>query len=87
MPRGRKKRQWKDLSVTQRIVTVLLGMLQLALLAAALIDLRQRTEDEVNGSKSMWTGIVFINYVGPIAYFLLGRNVDPQGSAPQEFQI
>jgi drug/metabolite transporter (DMT)-like permease len=67
------KRSWKDLSNIQRIRVVLLGIVQFALLAAALWDLRHRPDDQINGSKRAWMGIIFINYFGPIAYFLFGR--------------
>ncbi len=68
-----RNRQWSNLSRTQRTATVLMGVVQVALLVGALIDLRQRTAEEINGSKRMWMGLVFINYIGPIAYFLFGR--------------
>ena len=48
-------------------------MLQLVLLAAALIDIRRRPAEEINGSKRLWTMVVFINGIGPIAYFVSGR--------------
>lgn len=68
-----KKKRWDDLTVTQRIGVVLLGTLQLVLLAAALWDIRQRSADEIAGSKAIWTAAVFVNFIGPIAYFLFGR--------------
>ena len=68
-----KKKRWDDLTVTQRIGVVLLGTLQFVLLAAALWDIRRRSADEIAGSKAMWTAAVFVNFIGPIAYFLVGR--------------
>ena len=68
-----KKKRWDDLTVTQRIGVVLLGTLQLVLLAAALWDIRRRSTDEIAGSKALWTAAVFVNFIGPIAYFLVGR--------------
>ena len=68
-----QKKQWSDLTTAQKAGVVLLGTVQLALLAAALVDIRRRPADEINGSKKAWVGISFINFVGPIAYFLFGR--------------
>jgi hypothetical protein len=49
-------------------------LLQLALMALALIDLIRRAEGGVNGPKWAWAFIVvLINIIGPIAYFLIGR--------------
>jgi Phospholipase_D-nuclease N-terminal len=68
-----RQKQWKDLTVAQKRSLVLLGVLQLVLLAAALIDIRRRPADAINGSKRLWTAVVFVNYIGPISYFLFGR--------------
>ena len=68
-----RPKQWNDLTDTQKWGIVLLGALQLVLLAAALIDIRRRNADAINGSKRLWTLVVFINFIGPIAYFLFGR--------------
>jgi hypothetical protein len=66
-------KQWQDFTDRQKRGIMVLGVLQLALLAAALIDIRRRPVEEINGSKRLWTMVVFINGIGPIAYFLLGR--------------
>jgi len=68
-----KQERWHDLTGTQRTGVVLLGTLQFALLAAALWDIRQRSVEEISGSKRMWTAVAFVNFIGPIAYFLFGR--------------
>ena len=47
--------------------------MQIALLVAALVDLRRRPADELHGTKAMWTAVSFLNFVGPIAYFAFGR--------------
>jgi hypothetical protein len=66
-------KQWQDLTDRQKRGIVLLGALQITLLAAALIDIRRRPADAINGSKRLWTAVVFINGIGPIAYFVVGR--------------
>jgi hypothetical protein len=49
-------------------------LLQLALLAFALVDLVRRPQGQVNGPKWAWAFIIIlINIIGPIAYFLIGR--------------
>ena len=68
-----RQKQWNDLTDTQKWGIMLLGVLQLMLLAAALIDTRWRNADAINGSKRLWRMVVFINFIGPIAYFLFGR--------------
>jgi hypothetical protein len=70
--RNRSKR-WSDLSSPQRRAIVATGVVQIALLTAALIDLWRRPAEQVNGSKRRWVAISFINFVGPAAYFAFGR--------------
>ena len=67
------KKQWNDLSPQKQATIGLAGLLQVALLGAALIDIRRRPAEQINGSKKLWTLAAFINFVGPIAYFVFGR--------------
>jgi hypothetical protein len=47
-------------------------IIQLGLMVAALLDLARR--EQTRGPKWMWVVIiVFVNLIGPIIYFLLGR--------------
>lgn len=47
-------------------------LIQLALIVFALLDLRKRTA--TRGPKWMWVlVIVFVNFIGPIIYFVVGR--------------
>ena len=68
-----KRKNWRDLSVSQRIFFGLLGFVQFSLLLAAQIDIRRRPADQINGSKLLWTLVAFINFFGPLAYFMFGR--------------
>jgi hypothetical protein len=68
-----KKKRWSDLSADQQRAIIAVGVVQNALLAAALIDLRRRPADQIHGSKRLWVALSFINFGGPIAYFLIGR--------------
>jgi hypothetical protein len=68
-----EKKRWRDLSGRQRAGITGAGVVQLGLLAAALTDLRRRPAKQVRGSKRLWIGVSFVNFVGPIAYFVFGR--------------
>lgn len=47
-------------------------LLQLALIVAALLDLRQRARTK--GPKWVWVLVIlFVNLIGPILYFVIGR--------------
>lgn len=67
------KKRWNDLSSRAKFVIVVAGAVQLALQVAALRDLSVRKPLEVNGSKRIWVAASFINFAGPIAYFVKGR--------------
>jgi hypothetical protein len=69
----RKKVQWQDLSSTQRRGLSLMMLIQLGLLAFALVDLARRPSREVRGRKLAWLPVLFVNFLGPIAYLTLGR--------------
>jgi len=67
------RKKWSELSGRSRTLVVAVGVVEVVLLAATLIDIKRRPADQINGSKRMWTALAFINIVGPIAYFTLGR--------------
>jgi hypothetical protein len=69
----REKKRWSEMTPEQRIFTVVGAVIQMALLAAALRDISRRPADQIRGSKRAWRTASFVNFVGPIAYFLLGR--------------
>ncbi|RMI40921.1 PLDc_N domain-containing protein [Actinomadura harenae] len=68
-----EKRSWGELSVGQRRMIVGAAVVQWGLAIAALVDLRRRTAEEVRGSKRVWRVVAFVNFAGPLAYFLFGR--------------
>lgn len=70
------KSNWADLSQFQRRVVVAGALAQVALQLAALRDLRHRAPEQVNGPRWVWVGATFVNFVGPCAYFLIGRRHD-----------
>ena len=67
------KKRWSDLSTAQRAIVVAAAAVQLGLQLAALVDLRRRRARQLNGSKAMWVALSFVNFVGPLAYFVFGR--------------
>ncbi|MFH0915225.1 MAG: PLDc N-terminal domain-containing protein [bacterium] len=71
------KKRWAELSAGQKMVVVVGATLQVSLLATALWDLAHRTADEVRGDRRVWAGLVFINWIGPLAYFTVGRKCGP----------
>lgn len=68
-----KKQSWRELNSAQKSVLALAGVIEVLLLLAALLDLRRRPAEQIRGSKRVWTLVAFLNYVGPLAYFLFGR--------------
>ena len=68
-----EKKSWNSLSKPKRIAILIGISVQLSLLATAQLDITRRAAADINGSKLLWRAIVFINFVGPLAYFLFGR--------------
>ncbi|MEV4252291.1 PLD nuclease N-terminal domain-containing protein [Spirillospora sp. NPDC049652] len=68
-----EKRSWGELSPGKRRVIVGATVAQWGLAIATLVDLRRRADEEVRGSKRLWRTAAFVNFVGPLAYFLFGR--------------
>jgi hypothetical protein len=68
-----QRKKWRELTTGQQATAMLGVVLQITLLAAALWDLWHRPADEINGDRRLWTAVSFVNFVGPIAYFLFGR--------------
>jgi hypothetical protein len=63
------------LSTTQVIALLLpLVLIQLGLIVAALYDLEKEERRVRGGSKLVWILIiVFVNVIGPLVYFAVGR--------------
>lgn len=66
-------RQWRDLSPSQQRLVYVAGAAEALLTAAALRDLTRRPGDRVRGPKAAWVLALFVQPVGPVAYFLVGR--------------
>ena len=68
-----KKKRWSDLTSGQQVAITVLAVLDIGLLGAVLWDLAHRKADEVRGPRAMWAALAFIDVIGPIAYFTIGR--------------
>jgi hypothetical protein len=73
MMRGKKKKSWKDMTPGQRAGVAVVGAGQLALLVAAQRSIAKTPASQIRGSKALWRAATFINFFGPLSYFLFGR--------------
>ncbi len=71
-PRNRQ-RYWSDLTAVEKRIIILSSVVQVSLLAAALNDILRRPASQIKGKKWVWLLVSFINFIGPISYFLFGR--------------
>lgn len=65
-----------EVVITRTMILILLpiAVVELVLLAVALVDLIRREPGRVNGPKLLWgILIVLFGFIGPIAYFIVGR--------------
>ena len=67
------RKQWNDLTRCQQTAVVASAVVQLTLLTAAQIDIARRSKDQIRGAKLLWRILVLVNFIGPIAYFAIGR--------------
>lgn len=70
------RRDWSELSPQARAALILGGIVQIGLLIGALWDIRRRSAEAIRGPKPMWYAVSFINFVGPLSYFVVGRRRD-----------
>jgi len=56
-----------------RVPLALLAVLQLTLFVLARRDLRRRPDAGIRGSRRWWRLATFLNTIGPLAYFAVGR--------------
>ncbi|WP_426765951.1 hypothetical protein ACP3TD_05535 [Pseudarthrobacter sp. 1G09] len=70
---ARKKKTWKEMSPTSKAGTIIVAIVQLSLLVAAQRDISKRPAALINGPKGAWRAASFINFVGPMGYFIFGR--------------
>ncbi len=70
---GSRRRHWSDLSTGAQVAIVAAGAVQFGLAVTAWWDLGHRPAAQVRGPKAAWAAGIAVNWVGPIAYFTLGR--------------
>lgn len=70
---ARRKKTWKEMSPSARVGTILVGIVQMSLLVAAQRDISKRPAALINGPKGAWRAASFINFIGPMGYFIFGR--------------
>ena len=70
------RQKWDELSPARKRLMITVGVVDAGLRAWALIDLKNRPVDEVNGPKAAWAlALTVVNSAGllPAAYLVLGR--------------
>ena len=67
------KRQWSELSASQRRLIGVVGVAEVAMTGLALRDLARRPPGGVRGPKWLWALACVVQPVGPIAYLAAGR--------------
>ena len=74
-----KKKTWKEMSPSAKAGTILAGIVNLSLLVAAQRDISKRPAAMINGPKGAWRAASFINFIGPMGYFVFGRKKPTAG--------
>ena len=70
------RQKWDELPPARKRLLITVGVIDAGMRAWALVDLKNRPADEVNGSKAAWAlGLAVVNSAGllPAAYLLFGR--------------
>lgn len=70
------KKRWSELNPSQQRAICIAGAIEVVMTFAALRDLGRRPAAAVRGPKPAWALAMFVQPVGPIAYFALGRCPD-----------
>jgi hypothetical protein len=78
------RKGWSDFSPCQQAVMVTGAVVQVTLLTAAQIDITRRSPDQIRGSKLLWRFLTLVNFIGPIAYFTIGRKRTPAVELSEE---
>ena len=68
-----QKKSWGDMTPTQKKIIVVAGIVEVAVTAWCVRDLKQRPAELVRGPKLLWAPALSVQPVGPLAYLLVGR--------------
>ena len=63
----------RDIAPGGRAALGILGLIQAAYAFLAFWDLSHRPAKQVHGPKLVWSAVIFINWIGPTAYFYVHR--------------
>ena len=66
----------RELTPPEQIGVAIVGLLQIAFAFLAAWDLAHRDPREVRGRKVAWVPALFVNWIGPAAYFVFGIKHD-----------
>lgn len=67
------RKRWSDLTDAQKTAILVAASVQISLAATAWVDLARRPAELVRGPKAAWAAAIAVNFVGPVAYFTVGR--------------
>lgn len=76
----RQKKTWKEMSPSGKVGTILTAIVQVSLLVAAQRDISRRPAELINGPKAAWRAASFVNFIGPVGYFVFGRKRSATGT-------
>lgn len=70
------RQRWDELSPTRKKIVIVVGVVDAGMRAWALVDLKNRPAEQVNGPKPAWAlALAVVNSAGvlPAVYLLFGR--------------
>ena len=73
---GDDVKSWSTMSDRSKTLTLMAACMQISLAVTAWTDLARRPAEDIDGPKALWAVVIGINFVGPIAYFTIGRRHD-----------
>ncbi|MEE2523265.1 PLD nuclease N-terminal domain-containing protein [Pseudarthrobacter sp. J47] len=73
----KNKKTWGELPPGRRAGVIAVGVVQVTLLILAQRDISRRPAELIRGPKAAWRLASFINFVGPMGYFIFGRLKTP----------
>lgn len=65
--------RWSDFKTWQKVLLVKVGLVEIGAFIVAWTDLNRRSPELINGNKKLWRAALFLNGIGPLAYFTKGR--------------
>lgn len=68
-----ERKSWANLTEQQKRTLSGAMSVQIVLLTLALIDIARRPKSDIKGSKPVWVLVSFVNFAGPVSYFIFGR--------------